>query len=481
GEEAGDVPDAAVSLTNEAGDFQTNVLADETGMAAFYNLPQTTLTVTVSAEGYMPGVTAVPVAPATTELEVELTPGSLALVLAETANIRSGPGEVYPVVSTAVLSDTLAIISHSEDGDWLVVQMDEESTGWIAADLVELQGSLDNVLAMAAPSTPTPAPTRVVVAAPPPAAPPVLNNLLNDPSFETGVGDWRPGGFNSQFPHVYTTHDYPTFIHSGNQSIRFSGGNLHHEFSNLSSGSPLRFGAWVKMWCSTGEDRTISENPMSATAHVCMNTEGHSNNGNPGTVCSYGVSPVDTWQYISVDGVQGSGHIAYAMLIVNTPRNSHNCEVLWDDVYFGPSPVIPTATPPVLGTPVQPEPIAFNGGSTLLENMNHLRFTLDQTGGILDRMANGEAGKCSEYEGYFRQIVSSPTYHSIPGEWQGIYNEYVGAIDLAVSRTEQIFAICQNGGTGVGGNIFGLTRHGINEALNKLIPAINAANALLGG
>jgi hypothetical protein len=56
-----------------------------------------------------------------------------------------------------------------------------------------------------------------------------------------------------------------------------------------------------------------------------------------------------------------------------------------------------------------------------------------------------------------------------------------GLSRLGISRTKQIYEFCQNGGGWLDPNIYGLTRFGVNEALDKLYPAINAANALLGG
>ncbi|MFQ5400507.1 MAG: carboxypeptidase regulatory-like domain-containing protein [Anaerolineae bacterium] len=479
-EDEANVPGASVSLVSEAGDFQVDVLTDEYGTVSFYNLPQTTLTVTVTAEGYLPWTTAVPIAPATTELQANLTAGSLALVMAETANLRSGPGKVYSVMGTAVLSETLAIISQSEDANWLVVQLDEETTGWIAADLVEIQGHLDYTIAMAAPPTPTLSPTRVV-AAPPPAAPPAAGNLLPDPGFENRLPLFYSYIFANPWTIFYTLDDSPATIHSGATSFMTFGGSFYQQVSNVSPGVTYRFGAWVRMWCSDGLDRSISENPRPTTAYICINTNGDHDRWLPSSICSQPITPLDTWQYISVDAISTNDLNAAILYVTNDPGNPNNCEVYWDDLYFGASSVVPTATPASPGPPTRPEPTPFAGGAALRDNMNHVRSMFEQLGGILDRMANGESGDCAEYEDYFRQIVTSPTYHSVPGEWQGIYNEYIGSVELGISRTEQIYEFCQNGGGWLNPDIYGLTRSGINEVLDKLHPAINAANALLDG
>ena len=88
---------------------------------------------------------------------------------------------------------------------------------------------------------------------------------------------------------------------------------------------------------------------------------------------------------------------------------------------------------------------------------------------------------CNEYEEYYAQLVTSPLYQSPPDAWQGVYNEYIFAVDNAVSKNNGIFSICQNGGGTVSEMAYGEARSSIADSLNRLIPAVQQAAALLGG
>ena len=60
-------------------------------------------------------------------------------------------------------------------------------------------------------------------------------------------------------------------------------------------------------------------------------------------------------------------------------------------------------------------------------------------------------------------------------------NEYIFAIENTLSTNDGIYTICQEGGGGVGHLVYGNSRQGINQSLDRLIPAIETANELLGG
>jgi hypothetical protein len=115
------------------------------------------------------------------------------------------------------------------------------------------------------------------------------------------------------------------------------------------------------------------------------------------------------------------------------------------------------------------------------DSMNGARVALEQIGGLLDRIYNGSVESCADYRTHYDQLVGSATYHSIPDDWHGIYNEYVFAIDNAVDGNGGVYSLCEHGGGGLNAQAYGNARQSINVSLDRLIPAIDIANALLGG
>mgnify|MGYP005619179289 FL=1 len=105
---------------------------------------------------------------------------------------------------------------------------------------------------------------------------------------------------------------------------------------------------------------------------------------------------------------------------------------------------------------------------------------LTQIGGLLDRLTSGQPGSCEEFEGYYRVLASSPTYQSVPADWQNIYNEYIWAVEHGSHTSEPIYALCVDGGGELTPLNYGVARMSVNECLARLGPAIDTANALLG-
>ncbi|MCL4264766.1 MAG: hypothetical protein KJ069_16200 [Anaerolineae bacterium] len=232
------------------------------------------------------------------------------------------------------------------------------------------------------------------------------------------------------------------------------------------------------MWSSTGENRSISENSGDLHGRICINTNG--NNDPLADVCSEWIQSLDAWQYISIDAVatQSVVNVRIVSVILGANRPLHN-EAYWDDVELGLAPVAATATPLPTPPPSRPAPIPFNA-SALRDNLNFVRSQIEQMGGVLDRLYNGEPGKCSEYLGYYHTVLTSPTYDGIPTEWQTIYNEYVFAVENVLATNDALRGLCVDGGRVTQHN-YGVGRQGINISLERVIPAIEAANALSGG
>ena len=327
----------------------------------------------------------------------------------------------------------------------------------------------------AVPATATTAPPPAV--APPPAPAPSGPNLLVNPGFEFGGDGWGRGGGN-----YHTVDSQPQFVRSGQQSRFFVyGGRSWQQVSTgITAGTTYRAGGWLKIWSSTKEDRTVSVNPVTYLGRICINTNGDDDPNLPTTICSSWVRPLDVWQFISIDAVATNDLISVILQVgVNTDMETHH-EAMWDDIYLGLAPIAATATPLPPSGPVRPNPIAFNPTS-LRDTMTTVRSAIEQAGGLLDRLFNGEPGTCTEYQGYYDDAIRSAIYSGVPDDWAGIYNDTIFAVENFLATNESINALCDDGGGVLSALNYGAARTGINDSLNRLIPAIEAANAKLGG
>ncbi|VAW35644.1 hypothetical protein MNBD_CHLOROFLEXI01-5393 [hydrothermal vent metagenome] len=346
-------------------------------------------------------------------------------------------------------------------------------------------------------ASPTLEPTETAVSAtattaapppppPPPAPAPSGANLLNNPSFELGNASWEVQNSGVSIQSFYTAADNPQFVHSGQQAAFNFRTNRTVYFQRISSGitpgTTYRAGVWVKIWSSSGENRALSENPGDFGAQVCINTAGESDPNLETSFCTGIVRPLDSWQFISVDGTASTDRITILLVSgaygPNTP--THN-EAIWDNATLGLAPSAATPTPdPVASQPVRPQPVTFNA-TALRDSMNSVRSSIEQAGGLLDRLFNGQGGTCAEYQGYYDDAIRSAIYAGVPDDWAGIYNDYIFAVENIISTNETIDFLCDQGGGVVTSLNYGVSRAGINDSLNRLIPAVEAANAKLGG
>lgn len=302
-------------------------------------------------------------------------------------------------------------------------------------------------------------------------------NLLLNPGFEAGAANWQMRGHTTIF--TYSASEYPNFIHSGSLAAVSADQAYYQIVGDVVPGQTYLAGVWVKIWSSTGQDRTISENPIDYYAQICINTIGEDAPDLPTTICSQFVRPLDTWQYITIAAVAANDRITVILNTTHTGQLGWS-RTLWDDVVLGlgTTGAAATATPPPYVL-VRPNPVPFNGVA-LRDNMLILRSTLQQIGGLLDRLIRGQAGTCTEFLGYYNTLITIPTYHDIPAEWQGIYIDYLYAADHGMDTNESINSLCQGGGGTLNEFNYGIARIGVNESINRLSPAIEAANALLG-
>ena len=69
----------------------------------------------------------------------------IAVVVSESANLRTGPGLDYEVVDTVESGTELAVLGRNEATDWLRVRTDTDDVVWIASFLVRVNTELDVV------------------------------------------------------------------------------------------------------------------------------------------------------------------------------------------------------------------------------------------------------------------------------------------------------------------------------------------------
>ena len=274
----------------------------------------------------------------------------------------------------------------------------------------------------------------------------------------------------------------PQFVHSGQQSV-LGEFQIWQHVPNVTIGATYRAGGWLKVWSSTQEDRNVSINPADIVGRICITTNGDNPSSAEHTVCSAWSRPLDVWQFISVDGVATNTTVTVSLqVILNNDNGALFTETMWDDISLGTAAVAATSTPaPVAASdPVRPNPVAFSP-TALRDSMNSARSNIEQAGGLLDRLYNGENQTCTEFQSYYDNAIRSATYSGVPDDWAGIYNDYIFAVENFLATNESVNALCDGGGGGISQLNYGAARTGINDSLNRLIPAIEAANAKLGG
>jgi hypothetical protein len=84
------------------------------------------------------------------------TPLPDAVVDAEVANMRAGPGTVYDTVGEIQHGDGLQVTGKDSTGDWLEVITSDGTLGWVSASLLQVNISLGSVAVVSIPPTPTP-------------------------------------------------------------------------------------------------------------------------------------------------------------------------------------------------------------------------------------------------------------------------------------------------------------------------------------
>jgi uncharacterized protein YraI len=82
-----------------------------------------------------------------------------AVVNADGAHLRFGPGDLYDIVGTANIGDKLILLGRNAGATWFRVQMRSGEIAWISSTVIDLKVDPADVLIVEAPPTPTPAST----------------------------------------------------------------------------------------------------------------------------------------------------------------------------------------------------------------------------------------------------------------------------------------------------------------------------------
>ena len=72
-------------------------------------------------------------------------------------NVRTGPGLVYPVITTLLAGEQVTVLAQSADGTWLHVRLADGRTGWVARAFTNFK--VEVAVAASVPPTPTPSPS----------------------------------------------------------------------------------------------------------------------------------------------------------------------------------------------------------------------------------------------------------------------------------------------------------------------------------
>jgi uncharacterized protein YraI len=143
--------------------------------------------VTATGADNLPVVPAPPVPPT-----VQFTPPGPSdpqVVALANVNVRSGPGETYPVYGIGLQGQTALVIGKSQDGQWWTIRLNPANVGvgfgWVSVTYTQAS-NVDNVPVIQAPPPPTPQPL------PPPATSAPTATALEYVNVRTGPGTNYP-------------------------------------------------------------------------------------------------------------------------------------------------------------------------------------------------------------------------------------------------------------------------------------------------
>ncbi len=148
--------------------------------------PTVTPTATPTAT-VIPTATPTPIPPTPT---ITPTPAAQVRITSESANVRNGPGLVFPVIGSVSQGETYHVTGTNATGAWWrICCLGESKAGWVRSDLVEISGDLNQIPVITIP-TPTPRPTATATPIPPTPTPGLAFYRGIGPIFMPTNNDW---------------------------------------------------------------------------------------------------------------------------------------------------------------------------------------------------------------------------------------------------------------------------------------------------
>jgi uncharacterized protein YraI len=117
------------------------------------------------------------------------TPQGVVGTMKSTVNVRTGPGEAYPVIGQLKQNEQQLLVGASADFQWYVINFREQQ-GWIAANLVSVFGAVNTLPVIAPPPTPVPSVTPVAppaTATPAPAVPQFADLVMTSATMNPAI------------------------------------------------------------------------------------------------------------------------------------------------------------------------------------------------------------------------------------------------------------------------------------------------------
>ncbi|MBK8988697.1 MAG: hypothetical protein IPM39_21935 [Chloroflexi bacterium] len=181
----------------------------------------------------------------------------------------------------------------------------------------------------------------------------------------------------------------------------------------------------------------------------------------------------------SLIGGQETGNVAAALGFYATTEKKGEVTQFEDFTIWplGEPPAAPGPASTVAPRATAPPP-GFDA-TAMMNSLNNLRLTIENIGGLLDRLYYGQSQSCQEYLGYYQALQQRTTHSNLPPAWQGIYNEYNVAADNIISTNATVKNLCETGGGYISEFDYGVARQGIGASLDRINQAIQAANGLL--
>lgn len=123
---------ATLEVTSEpTATLEATVVITETPAATQETVVAPSVTPTVEPTATTEGITATPEPTIVTETFVVIT-GT------ERLNVRQGPGTSFQIVTSVLPGERFLVLSQSDDGAWIEIQLPDQRTGWVSASRTQI-------------------------------------------------------------------------------------------------------------------------------------------------------------------------------------------------------------------------------------------------------------------------------------------------------------------------------------------------------